>query len=48
MNDRLEQIQKQLEEIAKLNLTEQPEAYQRLYEELNSELNSANSDSEQQ
>ncbi len=47
MNDRLEQIQEQLEEIAKLDLAQQPQAYQKLYEELNSELNAANSDLEQ-
>lgn len=47
MNERLELIQKQLEEIAKLELAEQPEAYQSLYEELNSELNSTNPEPEQ-
>ncbi len=44
MNEKLDAVKAQLEEISKLPLSEQPAALTKLYEELDSELNSANSD----
>lgn len=48
MNDKLEQVQKQLEEIAKLDLEAQPEAFTKLHEDLDAELNRPESDSNHQ
>jgi len=44
MNEKLEQVQSQLDEISKLPLSEQPEALTKLYEQLDSDLNSATGD----
>lgn len=43
MNEKLEQIQKKLEEIANLDLADQPDAFAKLHDELNQELNASNS-----
>ena len=40
MSEKLDDLAKQIEEIAKLDLAEQPKAFSELYEQLNQELNS--------
>jgi len=44
MNEKLDSVKAQLEEISKLPLSEQPAALTKMYEDLDAELNSANSD----
>lgn len=41
MSEKLEELQRRLEEIAKLDLSDQPEAFSKLHDELNQELNAA-------
>ena len=40
MSEKLDDLAKQIEEISKLDLAEQPKAFSELYEQLNQELNS--------
>jgi len=46
MSEKLNDLAKQIEEIAKLDLAEQPKAFSDLYEKLNQELNSGEEQAE--
>ena len=48
MNDRQKPIHEVVEEITQLDLSEQPEAFSKLHDQLDLELNRADTDSEAQ